>query len=73
MPYNTQDISTKEANYIQDFQLTLFNLFRQFYLFLAQILFLQITILIGRMFLLLIQLLINLIFITNKILTGYDI
>ena len=73
MPYNTQDISTKEANYIQDFQLTLFNLFRQFYLFLAQILFLQITILIGRMFLLLIQLLINLIFITNKILTGCDI
>jgi len=39
MSYNTQDISTKEANHLLGLQLTLFNLPRQFFLSLAQVLF----------------------------------
>jgi len=45
MPINTQDVSTKE---LQGPQLTLLNLSRQFFLFLAQVLSLWTTVLIGR-------------------------
>ena len=54
IPYNTQDISTKETNHFQDLQLTLFNLPRQFSLSLAQVLFMWTIILIEKMLLLLI-------------------
>jgi len=49
IPHNTQDVSTKEANQLQDPQLTLFNLPRQFFLLLAQVLSLWTTNLIGKM------------------------
>ena len=61
MPYNAQNISIKESNHLQGLQLILFILPRQFFLFLAQVLSLYTMILIGRMLLLLIQLLIDLI------------
>jgi len=54
MLHNTQEQFTKEAVYLQGLPLVQFNLIKQFCLFLAQVLFLQTTILTRRMLLLLI-------------------
>ena len=59
--YNILDTFIKETDYPQDLQPVLFNLPRQFCLSLGQVWFLQTTILIERMPLLLIWLLIDLI------------
>ena len=49
MHYNTQDKFTKETVHLQSLLPVQFNLTKQFCLFLAQVLSLQTTILIGRM------------------------
>ena len=58
MLHNIQDVFIKETNYLQNLHLVLYNLAKQFHLFLAQVLFLQTIILIERMLPLLILLLI---------------
>ena len=49
MCHDAQEEFIKEANHLQGLSLVQFNLAEQFRLFLAQVLFLQTTILIGRM------------------------
>ena len=58
MLHNIQDIFIKETDYLQGPHFVLFNLARQFYLSLAQVLSLQTMILIRRILSLLIILLI---------------
>ena len=72
MSCNNQDTFTKEANYLLGFQFILFNLLGQSCLSLAQVLFLQIMILIRRILQLLILLVILIILTTLRLTYGQN-